>query len=97
VTGGLWPAELSTITAQTAPLARHLKGIVDAANKELEDIRRAGSDGTRRKAAEARIINEARAFASQRVESTVRFLRAGHNGVPALNEACGTDTVIALN
>jgi hypothetical protein len=75
-----------------------LQRIVDAANEELEGIRRAGSDGTTRQAAEARIINEARAFASQRVESTVRFLRAGHNGsVRALDEAHVTDSFSALN
>jgi hypothetical protein len=39
VTGGLWPAELSTVTEQTAPLVKYLKAdlqkIVDSANEEL--------------------------------------------------------------
>lgn len=79
VTGGLWPAELSTVTAETAPRVEYLKAdlqrIVKAANDELEGIRRAGMADPRRQAEEARVINDARAFAVRRVESTVRHLR----------------------
>ncbi len=79
VTGGLWPAELSTVTAETAPLVKYLKAdlqkIVDSANKELLGIRRAGLADPVRQAEEARVINGARAFAVRRVESTVRHLR----------------------
>lgn len=79
VTGGLWPAELSTVTAETAPLVEYLKAdlqrIVNAANGELEGIRRAEMADPIRQAEEARVINDARAFAVRRVESTVRHLR----------------------
>jgi hypothetical protein len=79
VTGGLWPAELSTVTAETAPLVKYLKAdlqkIVNSANEELSGIRRAGLDDPVRLAEEARVIKGARAFAVRRVESTVRHLR----------------------
>jgi Family of unknown function (DUF5631)/Family of unknown function (DUF5632) len=79
VTGGLWPAELSTVTAETAPLVKYLKAdlqrIVDSANEELKGIRRAGLAESTRQAEEARVINGARAFAVRRVDSTVRHLR----------------------
>jgi Family of unknown function (DUF5632)/Family of unknown function (DUF5631) len=79
VTGGVWPAELSAVTADTAPLVRHLKAglqrIVNSANDELTRIRRAGLTDSARQAQEARILNDARAFALRRVESTVRHLR----------------------
>lgn len=78
VTGGLWPAELSTVTAETAPLVKYLKAdlqrIVNSANEELKNIRRAGLIDSTRQAEEARVINDARAFAVRRVESTVRHL-----------------------
>jgi Family of unknown function (DUF5632)/Family of unknown function (DUF5631) len=99
VTGGLWPAELSTVTAETAPLVKYLKAdlqkIVNSANEELLGIRRAGLADAVRQAEEARVINGARAFAVRRVESTVRHLRnmtpklpAEHRAVKAVN---GTD------
>jgi hypothetical protein len=79
VTGGLWPAELSTVTADTAPLVKYLRAdlqrIVDTANEELKRVRRAGLADSTRQAEESRVINEARAFAVRRVESTVRLLR----------------------
>ncbi len=79
VTGGLWPAELSTVTAETAPLVKYLKAdlqtIVNSANEELLGIRRAGLAESTRQAEEARVINGARAFAVRRVDSTVRHLR----------------------
>jgi hypothetical protein len=99
VTGGLWPAELSTVTADTAPLVKYLKAdlqkIVNSANEELLSVRRAGLADAVRQAEEARVINSARAFAVRRVESTVRHLRntttklpAEHRTVKAVN---GTD------
>jgi hypothetical protein len=79
ITGGLWPDELSTVTAETAPLVKYLKAdlqrIVDSANEELGVIRRAQMADSIRQAEEARVINGARAFAARRVESTVRHLR----------------------
>jgi hypothetical protein len=79
VTGGLWPAELSTVTADTAPLVKYLKTdlqkIVNSANEELKGIRRSGLADSTRQAEEARVIDDARAFAVRRVESTVRHLR----------------------
>ena len=87
VTGGLWPAELSTVTADTAPLVKYLKAdlqrIVDSANEELKSIRRAGWADSTRQAEESRVINEARAFAVRRVESTVRHLRNMKQKLPA--------------
>jgi Family of unknown function (DUF5631)/Family of unknown function (DUF5632) len=79
VTGGLWPAELSTVTDETAALAEYLRAdlqrIADAANIELRNIKRAVLADSVRQAEEARVINSARAFATRRVESTVRHLR----------------------
>lgn len=102
VTGGLWPAELSAITAQTAPLVQHLKAdlqrIVDAANEQAEELRRTAGDRPTRRLEEERIINDARAFARQRVESTVRFLRdSRHGSRRALNEPHVNGSFIALN
>ncbi len=79
VTGGLWPAELSTVTAETAPLVKYLRAdlqrIVNSANEELKSIRRSGLAEPERQAEEARVIEGARAFAVRRVESSVRHLR----------------------
>lgn len=79
VIGGLWPVELSTVTADKAALAEHLRAdlqrIADAANIELQHIGRAVMADSVRRAEEARIINSARVFAIRRVESTVRHLR----------------------
>lgn len=84
VTGGLWPAELSTVTAETATLAEHLKAdlqrIAHAANDELKLLKRAGMTDPSRQAAEARVIEEARARAVRRVESTIRYLHAVKTG-----------------
>jgi hypothetical protein len=86
VTGGLWPAELSIVTAETAPLVKYLKSdlqrIVNSANEELVNIRRAGWAGPTRQAEEARVVNEARAFAIRRVESTVRHLHTMKSKLP---------------
>jgi Family of unknown function (DUF5631)/Family of unknown function (DUF5632) len=87
VTGGLWPAELSTVTAETAPLVKYLKAdlqrIVNSANEELKNIRCAGLIDSTRQAEEARVINDARAFAARRVESTVRHLHNMKSKLPA--------------
>jgi hypothetical protein len=87
VTGGLWPAELSTVTPETAPLVKYLKAdlqkIVNAANEELAGIRRKGLAEPIRQAEETRVINNARAFAVRRVESTVRHLRNMTSKLPA--------------
>jgi hypothetical protein len=86
VTGGLWPAELSTVTAETAPLVKYLKAdlqrIVNSANEELKSIRCAGLIDSTRQAEEARVINDARAFAVRRVESTVRHLHNMKSKLP---------------
>jgi len=101
VIGGLWPAELSTATAETATLAEYLNAdlqrITSSANDELKIIRRAGMADSARQAEEARVINEARARAVRRVESTVRQLRiatAGGRPRPprhAVEDFAGTD------
>lgn len=79
VIGGLWPPELSTIDAETSTLGEYLKAdlqrITSGANDELKMIRRAGTADSARQAEETRVINEARARAVRRVESTVRQLR----------------------
>jgi hypothetical protein len=84
VIGGLWPAELSTASAETATLAEYLNAdlrrIASTANDELRIIRRAGMADSARQAEEARVINEARGLAERRVESTVRQLRAATSG-----------------
>ena len=86
VTGGLWPAELSVVTAETAPLVKYLKAdlyrIVNSANEELKNIRCAGLVETTRQAEVARVINDARAFAVRRVESTVRQLHNMKSKLP---------------
>ena len=91
VTGGLWPAELSAVTADTAPLVKYLKAdlqkIVNSANEEILGIRRAGLADAVRQAEEARVINGARAFAVRRVESTVRHLRNMSPKLPAEHRA----------
>jgi hypothetical protein len=83
----LWPAELSTETAETATLAEHLKAdlqrIADAANHELKLLKRAGMSDVSRQAAEARVIDEARGRAVRRVESTIRYLHGVRSGAQA--------------
>ncbi|SOX56781.1 hypothetical protein MAAFP003_5492 [Mycobacterium ahvazicum] len=78
VIGGLWPAELSTATDETATLAEYLEKdlqrITASANKQLGMVKRAGLTDVGRRAAEARVIDEARARAVRRVESTIRQL-----------------------
>ncbi len=80
VTGGLWPAELSTTTTETATLAKYLKDdlqrITRNANDELRKIQLADVPEFVRRAEEARIIEEARARAVRRVESAIRHVHA---------------------
>lgn len=101
VIGGLWPAELSTITAENASLAEYLKTdlqrIADSANEQLKMVKRAGLADLSRQAEEARVIDEARVRAVRRVESTIRQLRAVEAGViagyprPQLDEPSARD------
>ncbi|OMC21952.1 DUF5631 domain-containing protein [Mycobacterium colombiense] len=87
VTGGLWPAELSTVTPETATLAEYLKAdlerIAHAANDELKLLKRSGMTDPSRQAAEARVIDAARGRAVRRVESTIRYLHAVQSGAQA--------------
>ena len=80
VIGGLWPAELETVTPQTAMTGEYLKNdlqrIANSANDRIRALRYAGFTDDARRAEEARIINVARAFAVLRVESTMRQLRS---------------------
>lgn len=74
------------VTAETAPLVKYLKAdlqrIVNSANEELKNIRCAGLVDSTRQAEEARVINDARAFAVRRVESTVRHLHSLKSKLP---------------
>jgi hypothetical protein len=103
VTGGLWPQELSRLTAETAPLADYLNDdlqrIIRTANGQLALISRTRPPGFARQATEARVIDEARARAARRIESTVRQLRAiataagtGHQRPPLDERFAGIDT-----
>ena len=78
VIGGLWPAELSTITAETATVADYLRDdlqrIGRSANDELKIISRKGMPDSVRQAEASRVIDQARARAVRRVESTLRHL-----------------------
>ncbi|PJE07630.1 MAG: hypothetical protein CK429_25120 [Mycobacterium sp.] len=86
VVGGLWPEELSPASAETAELAKYLNAdlqrIARSANDDLRAVGCAGMEYTARRAAEARVIDEARSRAVRRVESTMRQLRerAQHPG-----------------
>ena len=84
VTGGLWPAELTTATAESTTLAAYLKAdlerITTSANDQLKIIKRAGMPDLARRAEEARVIDEARARAVRRVESTIRSLHTVKTG-----------------
>ncbi|CAN5376036.1 hypothetical protein BH09ACT8_BH09ACT8_05790 [soil metagenome] len=79
VLGGLWPAELQRVTAETASVAeyldRDLRRIASSANEKLRAISEADLSPEAREAEEARVINVARAFAVLRAESTIRQLR----------------------
>lgn len=79
VLGGLWPAELNQVTAETATVAAYLKRdlqrIADAANHKLRVINDAGMPEPMRESEQNRVIDDARAYAVARVQSTVRQLR----------------------
>jgi Family of unknown function (DUF5631)/Family of unknown function (DUF5632) len=95
VIGGLWPAELSATTAETATLAEHLSAdlqrIAWSANDELRSLRRADLADPARHAAEANVVSEARARAERRVESALRHMRNAametHSTNPQVNAA----------
>jgi hypothetical protein len=78
VIGGLWPAELATVTPETAIVAAHLKSdlqrIAYSANERLRALRPADLPDSVRRAEEVRIIDMARAYAVQRVEAAIRQL-----------------------
>ncbi|ORW52879.1 vegetative cell wall protein precursor [Mycobacterium paraense] len=80
VTGGLWPAELSAASAETASLAEYLRDdlqrITRSANDDLRKIRLADMPEFVRRAEEARVIEDARARAVRRVESAIRHVHA---------------------
>lgn len=90
VTGGLWPAELSTTAAESDTLAEYLKAdlqrITRSANDELRTIQLAKMPDLVRQAEEARVIDEARARAVRRVESTIRELHAIKAPAPVEHE-----------
>ncbi|CAN5398829.1 DUF5631 domain-containing protein [soil metagenome] len=79
VLGGVWPAELNHLTAETASIAEYLKRdlerIAESANHKLRAINDASMPEPVRKAEQSRVIDVSRAFAVLRVESTVRQLR----------------------
>jgi hypothetical protein len=79
VIGGLWPAELSRITAETATVADYLRDdlqrIGRSVNDELNIIRRKGMSDSVRQAEAARVVDQARARAVRRVESAIRHLQ----------------------
>lgn len=96
--------------AETATLAEYLRAdlekIARSANDELKLVKRSGLPDFARQAEEARIIDEARARAVQRVESTVRHLRtaapagastqrpAARAGTPVMGPDLGMTQVI---
>lgn len=78
VLGGLWPIELNELTAETATVAEYLKRdlqrIADTANHRIRAISEAGLSAPVQLADQQRVIDAARAFATKRVDSTVRQL-----------------------
>ena len=75
VLGGLWPDELDAADPVADYLRRDLQRIADSANDRLRVIAQAGLDEDTRRAEETRVFNVSRAFATLRVESTVRQIR----------------------
>ena len=80
VIGGLWPAELSTATAETTTLADYLRAdlqrIASCGKRRSERDRPSGKDVSGAAAPQRlRVIDEARALAARRVESTIRQVR----------------------
>jgi hypothetical protein len=102
VIGGLWPAELSTITDETATLAKDLKDdlqrITSSANDELKMIKRTGMAYAARQAEEVRVVDQARGRAVRRVESALRHfhtmkaqVRTDHPAMRVAERFAGTD------
>jgi hypothetical protein len=83
VTGGLWPAELFTITDETAPFAERLDAdlqhIIRGANSALTGIKQAKITDPNRRPQEMRIVAEARARAAQRVQAAVHQIQSLRN------------------
>jgi hypothetical protein len=87
VLGGVWPAEFSVISAETAGLAEDLRSdlqrIAADANTELKILsRERGSDSIQRADA-LRLIDNARVRAVRRVELAVRHLHTVRDERPA--------------
>lgn len=78
VLGGLWPAVLDNVTPETAPIADYLKRdlqrIADSANHKLRILHETPMPDAVRATEQNRVVDSARAFAVQRVESTMRQL-----------------------
>ncbi|GFG67862.1 hypothetical protein MKUB_53520 [Mycobacterium kubicae] len=93
IIGGLWPDELSRRNAETETLANSLREdlqrIAASANAGLQAIGRTGMVYSARRRAEAKVIDEARALAVRRVESTMRHLHRMTYRTP--NHAPGGD------
>lgn len=91
VIGGLWPVALSHRSIETESLASYLKAdlhrIAHSANEDLRAIGRAGMTYSARRQAEARVIEEARALAVRRVESTLRQVRQANGRTPTDHSA----------
>lgn len=77
---GLWPPEFSVANPGTEVLADHLrldlKKIAENANERIRKLPASGWHGEALRAEEARLVEVARTFAVQRVESTLRQLRS---------------------
>jgi hypothetical protein len=97
VIGGLWPVELSQVTAENVTTAELLKAdlrrIVRSANAELTRIRKMNPPGPARRAQQIRAIESARNFAIQRVESTMRQLPRPADKFPAGKSQPATEDI----
>jgi hypothetical protein len=99
VIGGIWPAELSRITAETDAVADHprddLQRIARSANDEVKVIRRKGMSDSVRQSEATRVIEHARARAVRRVESTLRHVETAtmppETSPPAAGDVAGID------
>lgn len=74
----LWPPELATVTPETALLADYLKAdlhrIAHSVDEKLRKLNQVPINPENPQAEQARIIDNAREFASRRIQSTVRQL-----------------------
>lgn len=86
VIGGLWPIELSDSSFGVEKLAEDLREdlqrIAESANDDLRAVARAGMGYLARRNAEARVIDEARALAVRRVDSTMRHVHGMRHQTP---------------